>query len=103
MMFTLFSKTQKFRLDYDIRSFLWKKFPASRKYLVHELVKSTEWTGRHKSEIEFFFGRDRGVSDFTDRWSYYIETRNKKRYDLIFDFEADQVTIVRYRAKNIGT
>ncbi len=102
MMLPLLTKTLKFKSDHDIRSFLWKKFPASRKYFVHKLVKSTEWTGKHKSEIESFFGSQRSVSDFTDRWSYYIETRNKKRYYLIFDFEIDRVTHVRYKVKSVG-
>ena len=79
----------------------WKHHPKLRKYYVHRLVKNNNWKGKEKSEVESFFGADESGKFLACRWSYYIETRKKMKYYLVFDFREDRVVRVRYKVKMI--
>ncbi|WP_294240874.1 hypothetical protein [Chryseobacterium sp. sg2396] len=99
-MFLVFLwKMMKFLFSDSLQRINWEHHPKLRKYYIHEVVRNMHLLGKSKSEIESLFGIDESGKHLTCSWSYYIETRKKMKYYLIFDFKDDQVIKVRYKFK----
>lgn len=84
-----------FRKSFNSKN--WKRDRKRRKYYIDDIVDNIDYLGKNRVEIEELLGPNESYNIYLfNRWSYFVENRNKRKFYLAIYFENDKVAKIKY-------